>query len=108
MIVTVPFLTPFTTPLEVTVAIFLLEVLYVTFSSLFFGVTEALMAKVFPFFTVLEDGTPLSFVVFTFSTLTVTVAFLLPDFTVILAVPAAFPVITPLLLTVATLALDEL
>ena len=66
------------------------------------------MVNVFPFFTVLEDGTPLSFVVFTFATLTVTVAFLLPDFTVILAVPAAFPVITPLLLTVATLVLDEL
>ena len=106
--VAVPFLMPFTTPLEVTVAIFLLEVLYITFSSLFFGVTEALMVNAFPFFTVLEDGTPLSFVVFTFATLTVTVAFLLPDFTVILAVPAAFPVITPLLLTVATLVLDEL
>ena len=106
--VAVPFLMPFTTPLEVTVAIFLLEVLYITFSSLFFGVTEALMVNVFPFFTVLEDGTPLSFVVFTFATLTVTVAFLLPDFTVILAVPAAFPMITPLLLTVATLVLDEL
>ena len=48
------------------------------------------MVNVFPFFTVLEDGTPLSFVVFTFATLTVTVAFLLPDFTVILAVPASF------------------
>ena len=53
-------------------------------------------------------GTPVSFVVLIFVTLTVTITFLLPAFTVIFAVPTFFPVITPLEFTAAILLLEEL
>ena len=78
------------------------------FSSVFFGAAVALMVNVFPFLMVLVFGTPVIFVVFTFVTVTVTTVFMLPDFTVIFAVPGFFPVITPLVLTVATALLEEL
>lgn len=79
-----------------------------TFSSVFLGVATALMVKVFPLFTVFVFGTPVSFVVLIFVTLTVTITFLLPAFTVIFAVPTFFPVITPLEFTAAILLLEEL
>ena len=79
-----------------------------TFSSVFLGVATALMVKVFPLFTVFVFGTPVSFVVLTFGiTLIVTTDFLLPAFTVILAVPTCFPVTTPLEFTVAIFLLEE-
>ena len=90
MIVAVPFFRPLTTPLDVTVATFLLDDLKVIFSSVFFGVAAALILKDFPFAIFLVAGTPESFVVFTPVTFTVTTTFLLPDLTVIFAVPAFF------------------
>ena len=45
--------------------------------------------------------------VFVFGTVIVTVTFLLPDLTVIFAVPAFFAVTTPFLLTVATFLFEE-
>ena len=56
---------------------------------------------------VFAAGTPESFVVFTPVTFTVTTTFLLPDLTVIFAVPAFFALITPLALTVATFLLED-
>lgn len=46
-------------------------------------------------------------VVFVLGTVTVTVNFFLPDFTVIFALPAFLAVITPLLFTVAIFLVDE-
>ena len=107
MIVAVPFFRPFTTPLDVTVATFLLDDLKVIFSSVFFGVAMALILKDFPLETLFAAGTPERFVVFTPVTFTVTTIFFLPDLTVILVVPAFFALITPLELTVATFLFEE-
>ena len=107
MIVAVPFFRPLTTPLDVTVATFLLDDLKVIFSSVFFGVAMALILKDFPLETLFAAGTPERFVVFTPVTFTVTTTFLLPDLTVIFAVPAFFALITPLELTVATFLFEE-
>ena len=74
---------------------------------MFFGVAAALILKDFPFAIFLVAGTPESFVVFTPVTFTVTTTFLLPDLTVIFAVPAFFALITPLELTVATFLFEE-
>ena len=78
------------------------------FSSVFFGAAVALMVNVFPFLRVLDFGTPVSFVVFTFVTVTVTIVFMFPYFTVIFSLPGFFPVITPLVMNVATALLEEL
>ena len=99
VIVAVPFFRPLTTPLDVTVATFLLDDLKVIFSSVFFGVAMALILKDFPLETLFAAGTPERFVVFTPVTL--------PDLTVILVVPAFFALITPLELTVATFLFEE-
>ena len=64
MIVAVPFFRPLTTPLDVTVATFLLDDLKVIFSSVFFGVAMALILKDFPLETLFAAGTPERFVVF--------------------------------------------
>ena len=74
---------------------------------MFFGVATALILNVFPLETVFAAGTPESFVVFTPVTFTVMTAFLLPDFTVIFAVPDLTPFTTPLALTVATFLFEE-
>ena len=107
MIVAVPFFRPLTTPLDVTVATFLLDDLKVIFSSVFFGVAAALILKDFPFAIFLVAETPESFVVFTPVTFTVTTTFLLPDLTVIFAGAAYFALITPFELTVATFLFEE-
>ena len=56
MIVAAPFFRPFTTPLDVTVATFLLDDLKVIFSSVFFGVAMALILKDFPLETFFAAG----------------------------------------------------
>ncbi len=53
------------------------------------------------------SGTPVIAVVFVFGTVTVTINFLLPDLTVIFAVPDFFALMTPFALTVATFLFEE-
>lgn len=110
VIVTVPFFLAVTLPLELTVAIFLLEDFHVTFVlSAVAGVTLAF--KVWLFFTFMD----LLPVIATFVTLTlfllafrvIFALFLLPSFAVavIVAFPAFLTFTLPLLFTVATFVL---
>ena len=95
MIFAVPFFFPVTTPLEDTVAIFLLDEVYFTVPV---GVAVALIVVFFPTLMLAEVFASFNVGVFT---VTVQVA-------VITAVPLALAVTTPLLFTVATFLLLEL
>ena len=102
VILAVPFLIPFTVPLEDTVAIFLLLDLYVIFPD---GVAFAAILVVFPTFT---DADVFASFRVGFLTVTVQVAFTFPHLAVITAFPAAFAVTLPVVLfTVATFVLLE-
>ena len=100
MIVALPFLIPFTTPLLFTATTFLLLLVYVTLPA---GVALDLMVVVLPFLIVAEDFTRLNA---GFLTTTLQVVFRAPAFAVIVTVPALIPFTTPVLLfTVATFVL---
>ena len=102
VIFAVPFFLAVTTPLLLTVATFLLLVLYVTLDT---GAAFTLIVVFLPFFSFTEDFTSLKE---GFLTLTVNFLVYLPTFTVITAFPAFLPVITPFLLIVATFLLLDL
>ena len=100
VIVALPFLIPFTTPLLFTAATFLLLLVYVTLPA---GAALDLMVVVLPFLIVAEDFTRLNA---GFLTTTLQVVFRAPAFAVIVTVPALIPFTTPVLLfTVATFVL---
>ena len=99
MIVALPFLIPFTTPLLFTAATFLLLLVYVILPA---GAALDLMVVVLPFLIVAEDFTRLNA---GFLITTLQVVFRVPAFAVIVTVPAFTPLTTPLLLTVATFVL---
>lgn len=101
VITAVPFFFPFTTPVEDTVATFLLLDLYVAFPA---GVAFTLIATVLPFLIEAEDFTS-----FREGFLTVIVTFFVyfPAFTVMVVFPAFFAVTTPFAFTVATFLLLE-
>ena len=107
VITTVPFFFAIIFPELLTVAIFLFADVYVIPSEEFFGALVTFQLYDLPFFNVIEVLLAVSFVVFTFSTLTFTVAFLLPDLTVIVALPGFTAVILPDLETVTTFLLEE-
>ena len=94
--VAVPFLIPFTTPFEDTVATFLLEEYHFTLP---FGVVVTFSVTFFPFFIEADDLFSL-----TVGFLTVILQVFPTPFevTVIVTVPAFLAVITPLALIVAT------
>ena len=97
VIVALPFLIPLTTPLLVTVATFLLLLVYVTFPA---GVALDLIVVVLPFLIVAEDFVRLNV---GFLTVSLYVAFSFPLVAVIVTVPAFKPFTAPVLLfTVAT------
>lgn len=102
MIFAVPFFFPVTTPLEDTVAIFLLDEIYFTVPV---GVAVALIVVFFPTLMLAEVLASFNVGVFT---VTVQVALYSPHVAVITAVPLALAVTTPLLFTVATFLLLEL
>ena len=81
MIVTIPFFLPVILPELFTVATLLLDVEYVMPSVELVGLFITFQLKDFPLLTVFFVAFAVSFVVFTPSTLTFTVTFLLPDFT---------------------------
>ena len=100
VIVALPFLIPLTTPLLVTVATFLLLLVYVTFPA---GVALDLIVVVLPFLIVAEDFVRLNV---GFLTVSLYVAFSFPLVAVIVTVPAFTPFTAPVLLfTVATFVL---
>lgn len=92
VIVALPFLIPFTTPLLFTAATFLLLLVYVTLPA---GAALDLMVVVLPFLIVAEDFTRLNA---GFLTTTLQVVFRAPAFAVIVTVPALIPFTTPVLL----------
>ena len=103
VMVALPFLIPFTTPLEFTVATFVLLDLYLI---VFEGVALALIVVVF--FTLI-DAEDFVRVRVGFLTVTVQVVFAEPHVTVIVVFPAAFGVILPVVLfTVRTFVLLDL
>ena len=89
-----PFFRPFTTPFEVTEATVLFLIVEVTFSWLVTGVRTGVSFTVFPFDTVTEDGSPVSFVVRTIIFCTMTrIVFFSPLRSVMVTV--AVPVFVP-------------
>ena len=106
VIVTLPALTPETTPLELTVAIAVFELDQVTvLSSAFEGVTVAEMVTEAPVLIFVAEGLREMPDTRIGVTVTVQVALLFPAFAVIVAVPTAFAVTVPPL-TVATVVLE--
>jgi hypothetical protein len=110
--VAVPSPTPFTTPLDVTVATFLLEVFQTTFLLTFFlGVIVAFRDFLDPTARLKFPVFNLTFLTAAFLTTTFTTAFFFLFFletTVILALPAFTPLMYPLEDTVATFLLEVL
>ena len=102
VIVAVPFFLAFTTPFLVTVATFLLLLLYVTLET---GAALTLIVVVLPFLIFAEDFASLKE---GFLTFTVRTFLYFPTVTVIFAVPAFLPVTIPFLFTVATFLLLDL
>ena len=95
MIIAVPFFIPLILPFEFTVATFVFEEVYVTFSLI--PNVCGFSVRVLPFFIDTED-----FTLVIPGTVTVTFTFFVPDVTVITAFPGARALITPEDVTEAT------